>query len=272
MTADEVLQKVRLKWPAKSAAVLPAVADRVGRPERFADVVVMELFPSRGLSLSVVEIKVSRSDFLKEMRTPEKAESINAFCDYQWIAAPAGVIHPEDLPPGWGLLEATATKATIKKKPVLNPHRREPDRVFLASLLRALQKNVSPEAEIERRVQEAVAQERHRHNLQFREMEKRAEESYQSLRRAVDEFEAASGIRINKWDAKGAGEVGAIVKAIMHDRQGHLVRELETRLLNLSNGVANAKEQIDRFLRPVQDAAKTWRSNHAVLPNEKTGH
>ena len=72
---------------------------------RTFDAVTVGLWPSRGLPVDVWEIKVSRSDWLSELRKPAKAEDACKIADRFWIVAPKGCVKDGELPPTWGLLE-----------------------------------------------------------------------------------------------------------------------------------------------------------------------
>lgn len=74
---------------------------------RTFDGLVMSLWPSRGLRIEVLEIKVSRSDWQRELSKPQKAEDACQVADRFWIVAPVGCVHPGELPPTWGLIEIT---------------------------------------------------------------------------------------------------------------------------------------------------------------------
>lgn len=59
----------------------------------------------RGQCLHGYEVKVSRSDYLREVRDPAKHATWARHCRYWWIVAPPGVVRPDERPPyGWGLL------------------------------------------------------------------------------------------------------------------------------------------------------------------------
>lgn len=81
--------------------------DAAFNANRSFDAVVLNLWPSRGLALEVFEVKVSRSDWQRELAKPEKAEDACTFADKFWIVAPTGCVKPEELPPTWGLIEVT---------------------------------------------------------------------------------------------------------------------------------------------------------------------
>lgn len=57
-----------------------------------------------GLSL-LVEVKVSRADFIRDRHKPFRVDPSKGMGDWRFYLAPAGLIRPEELPPGWGLLE-----------------------------------------------------------------------------------------------------------------------------------------------------------------------
>ena len=63
------------------------------------------------------EIKVSRADWLAELRDPSKAEAWARHCHYWWIVAPADVVR-DDLPEGWGLLVPWRDSLRVRVKAV----------------------------------------------------------------------------------------------------------------------------------------------------------
>jgi len=63
------------------------------------------------------EIKVSRSDWLAELRDPSKAEAWARHCHYWYIVAPADVVR-DDLPEGWGLLVPWRDSLRVRVKAV----------------------------------------------------------------------------------------------------------------------------------------------------------
>lgn len=63
-----------------------------------------EITGERRIQLHGHEIKVSRGDWLTELRKPEKAQVWKQYCDRWWLVAPVGIVQPSELPDGWGLL------------------------------------------------------------------------------------------------------------------------------------------------------------------------
>lgn len=143
-TERQMLDLLNLRY----AAVSPGNGARFARAEhvrshagfdatRTADYVAMDLWPSKGLPLHGHEVKVSRSDWLTELKHPEKAEQFKQFMDYWWLVVSDPGIVRDDLPPGWGLmvrkgLRLQVVRSAPRLSPALIP------RTFLACLLRAV--------------------------------------------------------------------------------------------------------------------------------------
>jgi len=85
-------------------------------PLRTADALVVDLWPSSGNLIHGFEVKVSRSDWLTELKDPEKAEAFKPYCDHWWLAVPDATIVRDDLPEGWGLLDLSRGGLRISKQ------------------------------------------------------------------------------------------------------------------------------------------------------------
>lgn len=143
VTAADICAALRKRYCGQEATVVFEVAQGTGsRAHRHLDAIAMELWPSRGLALHGIEIKVSLYDFRNERRDPEKAEQLARFCDYFWIAAPVGVVPLEEMPSAWGLFEYEGGKLFIKKQPI-KTDAQPVDRNFLAGMMRAASRGVS---------------------------------------------------------------------------------------------------------------------------------
>lgn len=85
------------------------------------------------------EVKVSRADWLTELRDPTKAEAWRRYCDRWWLVAPRDVVRG-DLPDGWGHLapDARGRLRVVVQAPLLTP---EPMPVHVrAQVMRAVAK------------------------------------------------------------------------------------------------------------------------------------
>lgn len=137
LKADDIRVAMKNRWTAPEWAIMWEVNQGTGvQAGRSADAMMMSLWPSRGLELHGVEIKVSRSDWKREAKDPTKAETIAKFCDRWWIHTPENVVDDlSDLPPAWGLREWSGKRwKTIREAEKTSA---EPiSRTFLAALLR----------------------------------------------------------------------------------------------------------------------------------------
>ena len=117
-----------------------ALYGRGGGPLRTADFMALDCWESKGHEIHGVEVKVSRSDWLHELKDPDKAETFKRYCHRWWLAVPDASIVRDDLPDGWGLLVLGANGQLRAKKqaPKLSP---EPMPVPIQfGLARAIQK------------------------------------------------------------------------------------------------------------------------------------
>lgn len=143
MNSDEVRRGLSAHFGGKGAMIMSEVRDAAGHEAgRSCDMLIMETWPSRGLIIRGIEIKVSRSDWLHELKQPAKAEAFHRHCDEWWIAVAPGVLKSrdkhtaeqrlEEVPEGWGVLELvwTATKPAgqpaVPKVNVLRQPTRKP--------------------------------------------------------------------------------------------------------------------------------------------------
>lgn len=124
------------------------VPDRTGGCFHRADALAVSVWPSRGLHLHGFEVKVSRRDWLNELKRPEKAESIGRYCDFWWlVVADPAIVQDGELPSAWGLLAPSGKGLkTLVRATALKP--RPIDRPFLCSLLRKFADGQVPHASI----------------------------------------------------------------------------------------------------------------------------
>lgn len=107
------------------------------RAEQRIDAVAIHCYPSKKFIRVGYEIKVSRGDFLKELKKPDKRVATELFTNVWYFAAPTGMIKPEELPDGWGLVEINGN---FHRRKVQAPwHDAEPLPLpFIASMFRAI--------------------------------------------------------------------------------------------------------------------------------------
>lgn len=111
---------------------------------RICDYMAMDLWTGYGVEagpkLHGHEVKVSRSDWLTELRDPEKAEAFAVYCDYWWlVVSDKAIVKPGELPSGWGLMVSHGRSVRVSVPAV----RRDPlpmPRSLQATLTRAVTK------------------------------------------------------------------------------------------------------------------------------------
>jgi len=69
------------------------------------DAFAMHTWPSKKFKRIAYEIKVSKADFQNELKHPDKRLAAEMFANLTYFAAPIGIIKPEQVPDGWGLIE-----------------------------------------------------------------------------------------------------------------------------------------------------------------------
>lgn len=85
-----------------------------------ADALFIGMTNQSGRRLDGYEIKVSRGDWLRELRSPTKADAWADECQSWTIVADEGVVKLDELPEGFGLLERRERK-TIRLVQVVKP-------------------------------------------------------------------------------------------------------------------------------------------------------
>jgi hypothetical protein len=226
-SASAVLDRLcATTFSSPAHAVLPEVRNGTGygATTRTADALVVSLWPSRGIWFAGVEVKVSRSDWMAELKQPEKSAAIQQWCDYWWIATPAGIVQPGELPSTWGLIEVGA-KANRIVTPAPKLDAKPPCASFVAAIFR---NRVGSETQLignavaaaTMKLREDVAHlagedaQRAIKNLEQKlEWTKR---DYDSLLARVNAFEQASGIAISRaYDGARLGKEVAIAQRIV---------------------------------------------------------
>src|SRR3546814_12925642 len=96
MNTAQINAALRARFCAPGWALLFNVGNATGATQRrWADAVAMNLYPSRGLELHGFAVKASRSDWLSELKQPDKSAPVQKLCDRSWVVAPPGVVNED---------------------------------------------------------------------------------------------------------------------------------------------------------------------------------
>lgn len=239
MKTADVKTALRSRFCAPEWAIFFEVADGTGASQRrWADALAMNMYPSRGLEIHGFEIKVSRSDWLRELRCPEKSSNVQQFCDRWWIVAPKDIIKPGELPPTWGHYDVTPAGAIrqmiaapkLKAEPVTRP--------FIAAMLRRAggidEEMVNAAIQRERQKLEETYQ-----NRVQREVDARCRKASAAIEKLA-EFEHETGLSLEGYEAvKGIADA---VRFIRH-----------TGTLDTWRGLQGIATEAERFAAKVRD-------------------
>lgn len=233
MKTADVKAALRARFVAPEWAIFFEVGDGTGgNQRRWADAVAMNMWPSRGLEIHGFEIKVSRSDWLRELKDPAKSAKVQQYCDRWWIITPKGIIKPGELPPTWGHYEVS--EAGVIRQVVAAPQLEAVPvtRPFVAAMLRRAG-GVDEEA-VASRVRTEVDKLRARDEERIKnEIEMRSRHD-RDLREKVETFERISGLSISKW-----GEAEDTARAVRF--------VLETGVLKSYGGIARLAKDAEEF-------------------------
>lgn len=213
MTEADILAALDAAYPPPAWAFIPQVRNGTGiGTGRTADAIAMSLWPSRGLEVIGYEVKVARADWLRELRNPEKAETIFGYCDRWYVIAPEGIIARGELPPTWGQKVFRAGRIeTEVEAPKLIPVAL--DRIFVAAIMRRVHGVRPDRQEIDRAIKVAIGAQRETDLLELNRLKER-----------VATFEKASGVKISEWNAV---EIGDAVRWVLNGGILGVRRELD---------------------------------------------
>jgi len=255
-TAD-LYKLLEAKYPHPQYAFIGEVPNGTSyNKTRSADALAMGCWQSVGIHLSGFEIKISRSDWRKELNDLSKALAFQQHCHRWWIVAAPGIVKLEEMPAEWGLLEPHGSGLRVKRAASL----REPecpDFGFIAGMLRRTCEVNESKSEIKKAHDQGY---RSGHmagkasgELSLSYSRDRYKSKSESLEEDVKRFEEQSGFSITDWDGRN---VGKIVK---------LLQGLNKRHISLSGEL----EQIINTAGKVVEVVNEMKSNIGLLEVEQ---
>ncbi len=214
-TEAVVFELLKGPFPDGAYVRVPQVRNGTGFTQRTrtADALIVSCWPSRGLWFAGVEIKVSPSDWKRELASPAKSHAIQQWCNYWYVACPRGIVPIGELPPTWGLIECDARGCKITKPaPKLKP--KPPDAAFICAVLRQATSGMVPAGEVEAQVAkraEDLGEWKHKELTRLQE--------------AVAEFRKVTSINIH--DTWHFGDIAAAIKLVQKTRGGGITQLAE---------------------------------------------
>lgn len=110
-----------------------------GGGQNYIDAFAMNCWPSTGYVRTAYEIKVSRGDFLREIKNPTKRLLAMNYSHYFFFAAPEGLLRADEMPEDCGLVEVSSTGVRVARRAAKRSGAATSDWGFVASALRLAQ-------------------------------------------------------------------------------------------------------------------------------------
>jgi hypothetical protein len=254
-TEAKVVARLRELFPAPEFALVASVRSAAGYDARGTmDAFAINTWPSRGLVRHGFEVKVSRNDWLKELKKPAKAELFARLCHHWWIVVPDADIVKIDteLPPTWGLIDVSRPrKPIVKAAPTLEPG--DLPMGFVAALMRRCTEQSVDAAALATARAEGREEGFRAGQLGVEAQVGRDADDLAHLRAAVTKFTEVSGVDINRctvvgrnlpWRRGGIEGIGKAVAALLHMEAGDE---------DFENWLIQAERKLNEQLERVRD-------------------
>ena len=173
---------------------------------RRCDLIAMGVWRSTNDQIIGHEVKVSRSDWVRELQQPENSDAFIPYCHRWYIVAASGIVKPGELRGSWGLIEAAKNGRSIRirKQADLNSNVKPLTRRMTSTWMRRVSQGASEDL-IRSRVKAALEERKAVESINV----SRNHDRYEQLLERVDKFEKASGISLSReW------QLGKIAEAI----------------------------------------------------------
>jgi len=257
LMSHDIRSALRTRWPDTDYLTIDEAPDGPARMGRKLDMIAVSMWKSRGFSVDGVEIKVSVSDFRREIKEPAKADWWWAHCDRFWLAVPAALAGKvkDETPGTWGILACSAGKVRVVRQapkhdrvPFTWPETiglmRASADAGVSSLQRAENRGYT------RGVEAAELR------AKQQDPESRAREQLDEIHNVLEIFREVSGQRMrSEWDARRFGEMVRIMCLFRHDPAlivASLTR-LSRNLTRASDEVRGAAESLSALAPPALD-------------------
>ncbi len=243
---EDVINALRNKYDdgGSSYAFLEQVGNATGWAcNRHADAIAVALWKSRGLSITGFEVKVSRTDWLKELKNPGKAEPIAQYC-HQWylVVGDADIVQFGELPMNWGLMiPHTKTSLKVTKTAVVNEKPKPVDMDFLCGILRQATTQITEKSKLKAQYTRGHDEGYASGKETIEDRLKWEKERTEGWEKKVEEFEKAAGFKITEaW--KQPIEVGDAVKMVLNGsylKELKCLERLHERAVDIANSIKN---------------------------------
>lgn len=252
VTTGALMAAMRERFDKQAYALMFEVGNATGyRTNRHADAIAMSLWPSKGLHIHGFELKCSRSDWLRELKDPSKADTFFTKCHTWSLVSGPDIVQPGELSPEWGHYVLAGGKFRCVKEPPIRDV--APTWSFVAALMRQAAEiaNAPRPEEVDRnKVLDDARREAFANGVASVQaiadtQQKRADD----LAARISLFEAESGVTIPTWQSTPHTGVS---KAAEKYRAYLALRQNEADLKALLSRVASGAERIASYTKDLE--------------------
>lgn len=263
MKENDVIFALSKKYQTDSYAFIPQVRNQTGHSHqtRTADAVALSLWPSRGHELEGFEVKVSRSDWLNELKNHQKAEEIFQYCDRWWlVTGDKDIAKLDEIPKPWGWMALTESGIRVMKKaPQLKAKALSTG--FVCAIFRRMQNICTSEAALKTIKDEAYARGK-----------SGAESAWTYEKNRLEEFKKADKFFVDKlgisfthcYDLED--RIDIIKEAMQCKSVGETIKRLERRLEQIPEScediATEAKKELEKIKKQREKQNGTSDSAH----------
>lgn len=220
---------------AGKGVVLYEVPDQVGMSgTNYCDAVAIGMWASSGRRIHGMEVKSSRSDWLRELRMVDKADRFLTKCDHWWLITTAeGIAKADEIPAAWGWMSLKRTGLRVEKPaPSIQPHDGNLSRNWAFALIRRAAERDSEE------VARAVTAERERMSARYAQdreyWEGQRGGELKRLQENLDAFEKAAGFKIGNYRGGDLGDIVNTIQNLSHSGIAGFMQRVERESLALT--------------------------------------
>ena len=211
LAAHDLFLRLQASFTAPAYITLEEVRDATGFDGvRTADAMAISLYRSRGKAIWGFEMKVSRNDWLKELKQPEKAESILRYCHHWGLVVPnKDIVKPGELPESWGMYVAQKNRL----KCVVPCPKLDPLPMSITMLTALIYAVSNRQSKADAAALTAARDEGYRQGVS-RTRTDEYEKYYKELKERVDAYEKGSGLLIS-YGWTQPEKIGKVVRMLM---------------------------------------------------------
>ena len=232
VTSFTLMEMLRAKYCLPWWYTLDEVRDATGfNATRSADAISIGLYASHGLEMIGFEIKVSRSDWIREMQDVNKSHTFAQFCDLWFlVCSDESIARIEEVPSHWGIMVPAKKKLKVVKMPL----KQEPKPItpkFRAALIQRMIKTTTRVLEqqydaktVSQKIQESYNRGQDDNRKAFEERIRLEVEKRVKAETQIQKFCDAAGIRLDEYNPHE--HMGKALRRIIDNEGGESRREV----------------------------------------------